>query len=84
MTDSMGEVRAVLAEVGERLGEAIRYAGTARARLADALGVLVELDGQHGERLVPPQLRRAGDELDAGLRLINGGAEAVSAIGTRL
>ena len=84
MTDSLGELRAVLAGVGERLGEAHGYAGTARDRLSDALGLLTALDGQHSEPLVPPELRRAGDELDRGLRLISSGAAVVADIGTRL
>jgi hypothetical protein len=84
VTDSLGDLRAVLDEVGERLGEALGYAGTARARLADAVGVLSDLDGQHSAPLVPPELRRAGDELDHGLRLISGGASVVAAIGARL
>ena len=54
MTDSLGELRAVLAGVGERLGEAHGYAATARDRLSDALGLLTALDGQHSEPLVPP------------------------------
>ncbi len=84
MTDSLGDLRAVLAEVEERLADALGYADTARARLADAAGVLSDLDGQHSEPLVPPQLRRAGDQLDHGLRLISGAAAAVAAIGARL
>lgn len=84
MTDSLGELRAVLDDVGARLGEALGYADTARERLADAVGVLSLLDEQHSEPLVPPQLRRAGDELDRGVELINGGATAVAAIGARL
>jgi hypothetical protein len=84
VTDSLGELRAVLTGVGERLGEALGYASTARDRLSDALGLLTALDGQHSEPLVPPELRRAGDELDRGLRLISSGAAAVADIGTRL
>ena len=84
MTNSLGELRAVLTEVEQRLGEALGYAGTARARLSDAVGVLASLDGQHSEPLVPPELRRAGDELDKGLRLISGGAAVVADIGARL
>ena len=45
MTDSLGELRAVLAGVGEQLGEALGYAATARDRLSDALGLLTALDG---------------------------------------
>ena len=84
MTDSLGELRAALVGVGERLGEALGCAATARDRLSDALGLLTALDGQHAEPLVPPELRRAGDELDRGLRLISSGAAAVADIGTRL
>jgi len=84
VTDSLGELRAVLAEVGERLGEALGYADAARERLADAVGVLSGLDGGHSEPLVPPELRRAGDELDRGVQLIHGGVSAVAAIGARL
>lgn len=84
MTNSLGDLRAALAEAGELLGEALGYADVARARLADAVGVLADLDGQHSEPLVPAELRRAGDELDRGLRLISRGASAVSAIGERL
>lgn len=53
MTDSLGELRAVLMEVRERLGEALAHAATARDRLVDAVGVLSDLDGQHSEPLVP-------------------------------
>ncbi len=84
MTDSLGELRAVLGEVRERLGEALGYAVTARERLVDAIGVLSELDGQHAEPLVPLELRRASDELEQGLRLISSGATAVADIGARL
>ena len=84
MTDSLGDLRATLDEVGARLGEALGYAETAHARLADAVGLLSDLDAQHSEPLVPPALRRAGDELDRGRSLINGGVAAVSAIGARL
>ena len=84
MTDSLGELRAVLTEVRERLGEALGYAATARDRLTDAVGVLTDLDGQHSEPLVPPELRRAGDELDHGLHMISSGAAGVADIGDRL
>jgi hypothetical protein len=84
VTDSLGELRAVLVEVREWLGDALGHAATARDRLSDALGLLSDLDGQHSEPLVPPELRRAGHELDRGLQLISGGAAAVADIGARL
>jgi hypothetical protein len=84
VTDSLGELRAVLTDVRERLGDALGYAATARERLVDALGLLSDLDEQQREPLVPPELRRAGDELDRGLRLISRGAAAVADIGARL
>ncbi len=81
---SLGDVRAVLAEVSERLHTAYRCARTAEQRLAEALAVLTELDrGHHGE-LVPPALRGAGQELARGLGLISGGAESVASIEARL
>jgi hypothetical protein len=81
--DSLAEVRAVLAEVGDRLGEALGHAGVARERLVDAVGVLDGL-GEHSEPLVPAELRRAEQELEEGLRLIHGGVVAVADIGARL
>lgn len=84
MTGGLAEIRMVLAEVAEQLGTAHRHAGLARARLDDALAVLTALDGGHHETLVPPELHRAGAELDRGLGLISGGAAAVAEIDARL
>lgn len=81
---SLGEIKAVLAEVSERLHTAYRCARTAEQRLTEALAVLTELDrGHHGE-LVPPALRSADQELTRGLGLISGGAESVASIEARL
>lgn len=84
MTESVGEVRVALAGVAEQIGSAARYAGLARARIADAVAVLSGLAEQHSEPLVPEQLRRATDELDRGLGLISGSAAAVADIDARL
>ena len=54
MTDSLGELRAVLAGVGERLGEALGYAATARDRLSDALGLLTASTGSTPNRWCRP------------------------------
>jgi hypothetical protein len=81
---SLGEVRAVLAEVSERLHTAYRCARAAEQRLAEALALLTELDrGDHGQ-LVPPALLSADQELTRGLGLISGGAESVASIEARL
>jgi hypothetical protein len=80
----LGEVRAVLAGVAEQLGSAYQHAGIARARIADAVAVLDGLGEQHSEPLVPPELLQAAEELERGLGLITGGANAVSDIDARL
>ncbi|MEJ3657700.1 hypothetical protein WEH80_32525 [Actinomycetes bacterium KLBMP 9759] len=84
MTDSLGEVRLALAGVAEQIGSAQQYAGLARARIADAVAVLTELDGQHSEKLLPDELRRAADELERGIALVSGCATAVADIDSRL
>ena len=60
------------------------YAGVARDRLTDAVEVLEGLGDQHSEPLVPPELRRAADELDRGLGLIGVGQTRVADIAARL
>ena len=81
---SLGEVKAVLAEVSERLHTAYRCARDAEQRLAEALAVLTELDRGHHGQLVPPALLSADQELARGLVLISGGAESVASIEARL
>ena len=44
--------------------------------------MLSQLD--HSVPLVPPELRRAGDELERSLQLISGGAASVTDIDARL
>lgn len=84
MTDSLADVRAVLAAVADQIGSADGHARLARARIADAVAVLTELGAQHSEPLVPVELRRADEELERGLGLIAGSAAAVADIGARL
>jgi hypothetical protein len=84
VTESLGEIRTVLAGVAEQLGTAYRHAGVARARITDAIAVLTALDAGHSEPLVPVELQRAGAELDRGLTLIAGGAAVVADIDARL
>lgn len=81
---SLGEVRAGLQEVSERLREAYRCAKLAEHGLAEAVALLSKLDRGHHGQLVPPQLLRADQELSRSLGLITCGVESVSAIETRL
>ncbi len=67
----------------EHIGRARQYAGVARGRLADAVGLLSGL-GEHREPLVPLELKRAADELDRGLDLIGAGETRVADIAARL
>jgi hypothetical protein len=84
VTGSLGGIRQELAGVAEQLNDAYGHAATARARLADALAVLTELGRDHSESLVPPELRKAGGELERSLGLISSGAAAVADIDARL
>jgi hypothetical protein len=80
---ALEEVREMLLGAVHEIGQARQYAGVARGRIDDAVGVLTSL-GEHREPLVPPELRRAADELDRGLSLIGAGESTVSDIVARL
>ena len=84
MTGSLGEIRQELAGVAAWLDDAYGHATTARSRLADALAVLTELDRDHSEQLVPPELRKADGELERSLGLISRGAAVVADVDARL
>lgn len=84
MDDSLGEIRAALADVTQRLYQAHHCAGLAARGIAEAVAVLTDLDRAHHESLVPPQLLRADEELTRGLGLISGGVDSVAAVEARL
>jgi hypothetical protein len=84
VTGSLDEVRAGLLLVAERLAAADQFARRAGTLLDDALAELTRVSEKHSESLVPVQLRRARDELDRGLGLVNAGSMAVSDIEARL
>jgi hypothetical protein len=84
VTGSLDEVRAGLLLVAERLAAADQFARRAGTLLDDALAERTRASEQHSESLVPVQLRRARDELDRGLGLVNAGSMAVSDIEARL
>jgi hypothetical protein len=80
---SLEEVREMVLDAAEQIEHARQHAGVARGRLADALSVLAGV-GEHREPLIPPELRRAADELDRGLGLIRAGESRVADIAARL
>ncbi len=80
---SFEEIRVVLAEVADQIGRAQQHAAVARARIVDATVVLTKL-GEEQSGLPPAALGKAAEELDRGLGLISGGAEAVAGIDGRL
>ncbi|HEY2203443.1 MAG TPA: hypothetical protein VGH99_03045 [Pseudonocardia sp.] len=84
MSDSLGEIRAALAEVSERLQTAYGCVRSAERGIAEAAALLTELDQLHHERLVPTELERADEELTRSLGLISGGADSVAALDARL
>ena len=84
MSESVAEVRAVLAAVSESLGSAAQHARFAHDRIEEAVAVLTDLDREHSESLVPPELRRASAELTHGLVAIVGGRDAVAGLDARL
>lgn len=84
MSDSLGDVRVELAAVAELINGAGQYTGLARTRMNEAIAVLAGLGEQHSESLVPDELRRAVDEVDHLLRLIDHLAVVVADIDARL
>jgi hypothetical protein len=84
VSDSVAEVRSLLAAAVEQLGSAMQFAGLARSRIVEAVAVLDGLGQQHSESVLPPELPKAVDELDRAVRLISGGATAVADIDARL
>jgi len=84
MAESLGTVRAVLDEVGQRLRTAHHLARRAERHLAEACALLAELDRMHHETLLPPELARADAELTRGLEMISMGVDSVAALDARL
>ncbi|MDT7553101.1 MAG: hypothetical protein QOI16_1637 [Pseudonocardiales bacterium] len=80
---SLEEVRAMLLGAVDEIENARQYAAEASGRIADAVGLLAGL-GEHREPLVPPELKRAADELDRGLQLIGAGESTVADLAARL
>ena len=69
---------------GRAAGRGRQFARRAGGLLDDALAELTRLSEQHSESLVPAELRRARDELDRGLELVNAGSVAVADVEARL
>jgi hypothetical protein len=84
VVSSLEEVRAVLAAVAENVRSAYELCGQARNGIADAVALLEPLGTQNAQPLPPAQLRRAVDELERGLGLMQAGATAVTDLSARL
>jgi hypothetical protein len=81
---SLGDVRAELAAIADQTAGAVQHVELAKARIAAAIEVLAGLGEHHSEPLVPTELRRAAEEVDQLLALLNSALLAVADIGTRM
>ena len=64
---SIEAIAATLAEVREEILAAHHEVQAARARVAEAIGILAELTRNHPESLVPPELAPAEQQMSSGL-----------------
>lgn len=74
---SIEAIRATTAQVRDQLVAAHHDVTTARGRLADALATLVDLSRNHSESLVPPEHRRADEQLAGCLDALAGTIDCV-------
>ncbi|MGD9531579.1 hypothetical protein [Pseudonocardia sp.] len=81
---SVAELRFLLAEVKERLGEARGSVSTAQARLDEAATLFEDLAEVHGDTVVPPALAGARKALDDLAPLLGAGDVAVDDLDARL
>jgi hypothetical protein len=81
---SLEEVRAVLVGVADDIRVAYELTATGRTGIVDAVAGLDRLGVQNSLPLPPPQLRRAADELDRLLGLLQAGAGTVADVAARL
>lgn len=81
---SIGEIKAVLADVAEHTRAAVEQARRAADAIDAAVRTLVEAGRQHHESLVPAALSRAGDELARGCEQLVAAGQAVADLDARL
>jgi hypothetical protein len=74
---SIEAIVVALAEVRDATLAAHQHIEAARTRLAEAVAILVELNRNHPESLLPPQFRQADAGLADGLEFIAGGLAAI-------
>ncbi len=74
----------MLLRAAEEVRTAYALAGRARNGISDAVAMLDRLGTQNSQPLPPPQLRRAVDELDRAMGLLQAGETAVTDIAVRL
>ena len=69
---SIEAIQAATAVVRDQLTAAHHDVTTARERLAEAVGTLADLSRNHSTSLIPPEHRRADEQLAGCLELIAG------------
>ncbi|MFR9730931.1 hypothetical protein ACL03H_17030 [Saccharopolyspora sp. MS10] len=80
LTELLAAVRATEA----KLDEARRQLSTGRRALSETQAALARLDPDNPETVVPPELRRADDQLERTLTQLAQVAESLRAFATRL
>lgn len=74
---SIEAIRATTAQVRDQLVAAHHDVTTAREQLSDAMRTLDDLSRNHSESLVPPQHRRADEQLAGCLEMLAGTIDCV-------
>lgn len=74
---SIDAIRATTAQVRDQLVAAHQDVRIAREQLADAVRTLTDLSRNHSESLIPPEHRRADEQLAGCLDLLAGSIDCV-------
>jgi uncharacterized membrane-anchored protein YhcB (DUF1043 family) len=69
---SVSAVMAATAEVRDAMNTAYQQVYQARARLTEAVALLAELSQHHSTSLLPPEHRKADEQLADGMTLLAG------------
>ncbi|WP_243790089.1 hypothetical protein [Saccharopolyspora gloriosae] len=81
---SLTELVAALRDTEAKLDEARQQLTTGRRALSESQAALARLDPDHPETVVPPELRRADDQLERTLSSLSHVVETLRAFAMRL